>query len=220
MLRFKNDLKHIKKLEGVEDVKINHLPQLYRCDLEFAKAQGNEQLNRILDQISIESSEFKYVSIDTRSHMLMTGMYPCIPGWHCDDFYRTESLGNQPDLEAVHEYAPAIHYLIVLGDNSRTEFVKHDTVFFDSMREIYRKIGAGEPIYKYIDQELDKDKFESVFVEPGHLYSFGPTALHRGSPATHNGWRYFIRVTLSNHREPKNEIRYQTQVYTNGRVSW
>lgn len=219
MLTFKSDLKHIAKLEVPSDLAINRLPQLYRCDFEFARAQGSEALNKILAQFPTKS-EFKYVSIDTRSHMLMAGMFPCIPGWHADDFFRTEELGNQPDLDSVHGEAPSIHYMAVLGDCSRTEFVTYDVSFFRSMKDIYTMIGHGQPIYKYVDQELDKDKFETTLVEPNNIYSFGPTALHRGSAATHNGWRYFIRVTYSNHREPKNEVRYQTQVYTDGRVSW
>lgn len=218
MMTLKSDLKHIKKLEHTDNIGISHLPQLYRCSLEFAKQQCNDQLNKLLDQIPAHP-EYKHVSIDSRSHMLMKGMYPCIPGWHCDDFYRTAEYNDQPDLDNVDAEAPALHYLIVLGDCSRTEFVKHDVAFFKSLKEIYTQIGA-DPLYKYIDEELDKDKFESILVEPNHLYTFGPTALHKGSAATHNGWRCFIRVTFSNHREPKNELRYQTQVYTDGRVSW
>jgi hypothetical protein len=216
-LLLKSDLQLVKRLE-IGDVNINHLPQLYRSTLEFAKEQGNQSLNSILDQIPVRT-DFRYASIDTRSHMLMKDMYPCIPGWHCDDFYRTAEFGDQPDLENVDQVAPAVHYLIVLGDNSRTEFLKEDVALDLSLKEIYKEIGK-EPLYKYVDEQVDLKNLSTIFVESNTIYSFGPTALHRGSPATHNGWRYFIRVTYSNHRFPKNEIRYQTQVYTNGKVSW
>lgn len=215
---FKSDLKSVGKV-NVDGLKVSHLPQLYRCDLEFAKAQGNEELNRLLDAFKL-TGRFKYVSIDTRSHMLMQGMYPCIPGWHCDDFYRTDDLGQQPDLEKVNEAAPAIHHMLIIGDCSRTEFTTEDIVF-PSTKEVQAIQGKDAPVYLWYDRQLDSDHSKHTeFVEPGNIYTFGPTAFHRGTAATHNGWRYFIRITESNHRQPKNEIRYQTQVYTNGRVSW
>ena len=40
-------------------------------------------------------TEGKNIVIDTRTNMLMEGMYPSIPGWHCDDNIRGEN--GQPD---------------------------------------------------------------------------------------------------------------------------
>jgi len=216
-MQFVNDLKKTVKFEG--EVQISKLPQLYRCSIEFAKLQDNAELNRILALVPL-TGKYKYVSIDSRSHMLMKGMFPCIPGWHCDDFYRPEYANGQPDLEGVNEAAPAIHHLLVLGDCSRTEFLADDSVVLPSPQEIIAKHGSEDPIYLHYDQLIEKLNPKTILVEPNQFYTFGPTAFHRGSGATHNGWRYFLRVTESNHRQPKNELRYQTQVYTNGRVSW
>lgn len=218
MITCKSDLKFIKKLD-LGKVEINKLPQLYRADMEFARSLGNAELNQILDEFKI-SGKYKHVSIDTRSHMLMTGMYPCIPGWHCDDFYRTDELNQQPDLANVDDAAPAIHHLLVLGDCSRTEFIKED-IYIPPVEIIQQAVGTNAPIYKWCDELIDGMQFKTrIKVDPGSIYTFGPTAFHRGTAATHNGWRCFIRITESNHRYPKNEIRYQTQVYTDGRVSW
>jgi hypothetical protein len=219
MIKCESDIKLVKDLSGVDNIVINKLPQLYRCSFEFAREQGSDQLNAILDQFPIPAG-YKYASIDTRSHMLMKDMYPCIPGWHCDDFYRTAELHQQPDLENVHKVAPAIHYMAILGDCSLTEFMVDD-VYVPPTEVIQKAIGDGEPIYKWCDETIDSMYWKRrMQVEPGKIYSFGPTAFHRGMAATHNGWRYFIRISFSNHREPKNEVRYQTQVYTNGRVGW
>lgn len=218
-MNFRSDLKFCKALpKELTDVKISRLPQLYRASMEFAEAQNNPELNALLKQFNI-TGEFKYISIDSRSHMLMTGMYPCIPGWHCDDFYRIQELGGQPDLQNVHEVAPAIHHLLVLGDNSRTEFLAND-IELPSTELVQAEHGKDAPVYLHYDKMILDGNEKSRLVEPGKIYTFGPTAFHRGSAATHNGWRYFIRITESNHREPKNEIRYQTQVYTDSRVSW
>ncbi len=218
-MKFKSDLKLIKRCD-VGQVQINKLPQLYRASMEFAQAQGNPELNRLLEMFNI-TGKYKYVSIDTRSHMLMKGMFPCIPGWHCDDFYRpdTYELHGQPDLENVDTNAPAIHHLMVLGDCSRTEFLLEDAEFPDT-KDLHREFGTEHPVYYHYDRMLEESKPATIHVEPNAIYTFGPTAFHRGQDAQHNGWRCFIRVTESNHRSPKDEVRYQTQVYSNGRVSW
>lgn len=214
---FNTDLKKISKLEGLEKVSIKDLPQLYRADLEFAKGK-HPAIDLILKSVP-NHPEFQHVSIDSRSHMLMKEMYPCIPGWHCDDFYRrSEEISaenNQPKLDLIMKEAPAIHYLIVLGDCSKTEFPVTDLDL--THPDLLPK---DNPMYFYYDEEIDNRNIQIQEVEPSTLYSFGPLCFHRGQAATKNGWRYFMRITFSNHRIPKNELRYQTQVYTKNRVSW
>jgi hypothetical protein len=214
-MQFKADLNFLEEVRSIPEQK--GLPQLYRADLEFAKSKGDTAFNALIEQIEalFAGDGFEHTSIDTRTHMLMEGMYPCIPGWHCDDFYRPN--GGQPDLENVEKEAPQKHYLIVLGDCSLTEFIKPgNTTFAPSPKELPK----DNPCYFYYDKMFEEDKFDTVFVEPNKIYSFGPLAFHRGSPATKNGFRTFIRLTRSNHRKPKNELRYQSNVYIAGRVSW
>lgn len=210
---FKSDLTLLGNLEVVPDQK--NFPQLFRADIEFAKKQGHEQFNVVLSQLEhlFKDDGFKYTSIDSRTHMLMRGMYPCIPGWHCDDFYRP--TGGQPDLANVEEMAPQKHYLIVLGDCSRTEFLVRDLALLAP-----EHLPQDKPSYFYYDEALEKEPEPTIFVEPNKIYTFGPTAFHRGSPASENGWRTFIRLTRSNHYDPKNELRYQSNVYLKDRISW
>lgn len=211
-MTFPTDLRELAKIEGLSNVSIKDLPQLYRADLEFASGKS-EALDLILRSIP-KHPEFQYVSIDSRSHMLMKDMYPCIPGWHCDDFYRA-TKDHQPSLETVLDAAPAVHYILILGDNSRTEFPVGDLVLPDPS-----SLSTDKPLYLHYDEIIDERNIEIKELEPETLYSFGPLCFHRGQAATKNGWRFFMRVTFSNHREPKNEVRYQTQVYTKQRVSW
>lgn len=220
---FKKTIKPVAQLFLRDIPPISQMPQLYRADWEFFLKQGRglECGGGLIQQLVLvtkeASEQFKYVSIDSRSHMLMTGMYPCIPGWHCDDFYRPIE-GGQPDLENVLEKAPQRHFMFILGNNSRTEFVDED-LELPSPREV-SNIGGEKPFYYYCDSAIEQIPPKTIFLEPNHLYEFGPLDFHRGSGATEPGWRYFMRITFSNHREPKNETRYQTQVYTKGRVSW
>lgn len=183
--------------------------------MEFARKQGNEKFNIVLAQLErlFKGDGFKYTSIDSRTHMLMKGMYPCIPGWHCDDFYRPTN--GQPDLENVENMAPQKHYLVIMGEYSLTEFLCGH-ISLPTPEELPK----DNPAYFYYDEMIDKRLENTKFVEQNHIYSFGPTAFHRGSPAISNGWRTFIRLTRSNHYDPKNELRYQSNVYVKDRISW
>src|SRR5581483_8995915 len=117
-VKFKSDLTFLEDVKYIPDQK--GLPQLYRADEKFAKEEASPFFRALIDQIAAlyAGDGFKFTSIDTRTHMLMKGMYPCIPGWHCDDFYRPD--GGQPDLENVEKEAPQKHYIVVLGDCSMT----------------------------------------------------------------------------------------------------
>lgn len=210
---FKSDVKELATAIVIPDHK--EVPQLYRASLEFAKEQGGERFRKLMDQFAelFKDDGYKYTSIDTRTHMLMTGMYPCIPGWHCDDFYRPG--GGQPDLVNVEKEASQVHYLICIGDCSLTEFAVED-LELPSPHEL----PTEKPMYFYYDKALEEKPFFSMNVKENTIYSFGPLAFHRGQAATKNGWRTFIRVTRSNHRDNKNEIRYQSNVYIRGDISW
>lgn len=213
---FKSDLKEIVPLILVPDHK--EVPQFYRADMEFAREQckNSQAMQLLLNQIELITvgDGFTCTSIDARTHMLMKGMYPCIPGWHCDDFYRPG--GGQPDFVNLEKEAPQQHYLICLGNVSLTEFTSED------LRLVHpAELPKDKPMYLYYDRALEAQKdLKTVFVKENTIYSFGPLAFHRGSPASDNGWRTFIRVTRSNHRTAKNEIRYQSNVYIKGDISW
>ncbi len=214
---FKSDLQFIKQTAIPPDFDVRKLPQLFRSDGEFIRSMRSELLDYLVDQLP-SHPEYKYLSTDSRTHMLFTDVYPNIPGWHCDDFYRTPETNNQPDLENLTEQANCIHYMLLIGDSSRTEFLKND-LELPTTREILAT-GTQRPIYYHYDELIEKEPRETVHLDDRALYSFGPLCFHRGQGAVKNGWRYFIRFTFSNHYEPLNELRYQTQVYARERVSW
>jgi hypothetical protein len=214
---FKSDVKKIQTLPIPHDFDVRKLPQLFRCGPEFIKDLRNEMLDFIIAQTP-KHPEFKYLSVDSRTHMLFTDVYPNIPGWHCDDFYRTSETKDQPDLENLETEANSVHYMLLIGDASLTEFLVDD-IELPSTREVLSR-GGDKPIYYYYDQLIEARTPPTMNLEDRTLYRFGPHSFHRGQPAVKNGWRYFIRLTYSNHYEPQNELRYQTQVYTRERVSW
>lgn len=205
MLTFNTGLKFGKRYHTLPTgTSLKNLPQVYRGDLQFTRLlRGFDKgWQRLLDILEDEmTGGFDHVSIDTRAHMLQPGWYPCIPGWHCDDFYRPN---GQPDLEQVPYQR---HIMVVLGASSLPEFITEPL----TMHPVHTKV------YEHYNSKLEQlDELEGLKkeqVEPGRVIVFGPRDFHRGLPATEAGWRYFIRLTQSNHREPTNELRTQTQVY-------
>lgn len=182
-----------------------NVTQFYRASAEFVRERGGDFFRGLLSVLDLSGG--RYVSIDSRVSMLMPNWYPCIPGWHCDDFYRPE---GQPALERL---LPIKHYCLVLGaDVSSTEFL-WQPADLPSPTEIYEACDSDRPLYSYYNEMIEAREFKTRRLRSGEVLQFSGLDFHRGLPAEHAGWRAFIRVSVSDHREPKDEIRTQSQVY-------
>lgn len=186
---------------------IRTLPMFFRADLEMVRRQGGPFLRHALERLPL-SGRFKYLSIDTRTHMLMPKWYACIPGWHCDDFHRGPD--GQPDLENVAAKAPMMHHSVVFGNTAFTEYAV-EPLDLPAPRELPNP--EDRPLYSLYHQLIEKRQPAVRAVQSGEVVTFGPLVFHRGVPATRAAWRYFLRATESDHWHPVNEIRTQTQVY-------
>jgi len=186
-----------------DENEIRQLPQFFRADADMAWRLGGPRVRRVLQDANF-LARWKYISIDSRVHMLMPGMYPCIPGWHCDDFYRPE---REPELRKLTSNAPSEHAAIVFGKVART-------VYLTSVLDWTPQWSYGEHLYGVAHDFIEalKDKTARAVLN-GELVWFSPLTWHQGAPAADQGWRFFMRITGSNHWEPKNELRTQTQVY-------
>lgn len=181
------------------------LTQFYRASAEFASERGGDFFRNLLSILDLSGG--RYVSIDSRVSMLMPGWYPCIPGWHCDDFFRPD---GQPALERL---LPINHYCLVLGaEVSTTEFV-WQPIDLPSPTEIYEACDSDRPLYAHYNELIESRRFATRRLKSGEVLRFTGLDFHRGLPAEKSGWRAFIRITVSDHREPKDEIRTQSQVY-------
>lgn len=183
-----------------EDVR--QMVPLYRADMDFARSFGGAALQPFLDQY--KPIGLRYISIDVKVHMLKPGWFPCIPGWHLDDFWRP--TGGQPVLNELDEHGSQ-HTMVVFGDSSLTEFL-HGPVTLEAP-----PAGFTGNVYGWYNEIIEAKKLPRFSVEEGVVHSFTHNDFHRGVAATKSGWRAFIRLTESDHREPKNEIRSQANVY-------
>jgi len=186
--------------------KIKNEPMFFNAGPDFVYRNAGPLTRAFLEGLSDEFLNSPDLVIDSRTHMLMPGWYPCIPGWHHDDVPRERSDGqpeyNNPSYKSKHALA-------VYGDCSITEFALGSAEFED--------VPLGEKYYKVWNDVVDKmvhDKvLESLFIPSEQVIYFDWHSWHRGSPATKDGWRTFIRASIQTGRKPTNEIRNQTQVY-------
>lgn len=212
-MRFQNNVIVSPGIPNEGDDVIRRLPQFFRADAEYVYRLGGSVYRAILDAAPLRKRR-RFISIDSRVHMLMPGFYPCIPGWHCDDFLRTEPAPGQPRLRDIYERPEleAEHHAILMGKTAATEYacapfalpgwiVSGPAVYADADREIQ----------SHADERLGRE--ETLFAPFGSFVSFGALVWHRGTEAKEHAWRLFVRITESDHWQPRNEIRTQVQVY-------
>ena len=179
-------------------------PMLFSCDRHQSAKMGGPLTNAFLDRMPVGWDE---CVIDSRVHMLMEGWFPCIPGWHLDDVPRTR-IDGQPDH--VNPEYHAEHLMCIVGDCSKTMFINGDVMLED--------VPAGDgTIYEIwhseIEAMIERGELSATACSTNNLIQFDWQTFHRGSAATHGGWRWFIRATRNTKRIVTNELRRQVQVY-------
>jgi hypothetical protein len=214
---FRNNPKHVAHFHNtasLTDDTIKRVPQCYRYDAQEALKLDNPILNQFIDHclrdMKDSTNTWKYTPLDTRVHMLKPGMLPCIGGWHCDDFYRDQF--GQPVLTDIKVKCPQVHYICTIGETALPEFINSPTTLDIKLATVYKSMNE--------QVEKNKDNLRIWTPVSGEVIKIGPDDIHRGVLATDSAWRVFMRLTFSNHRFPKNEIRTQTQVYLTNMNGW
>ena len=159
----------------------------------------------------------KYITVDTKVHMLMPGWIPSIPGWHTDGVPRgllNDPAGyGKPNLAAqLTESSPRFHTYI-FGAESLPSFITEQVELdFDESANLYEQmnIQINKTSLKCIEHPLDQ------------WLSWDWWNIHTANPAINRGWRLLIRVTESDVVKPRtsNYIRTQNQVYIPNNFGW
>lgn len=188
----------------------NQITMIHQGSLFFSGLHGGE-LTKSLTRELMEIPEFQYdleqapgyeVVIDTRINMLMEGMYPSIPGWHGDWVKRGDD--GQPMIPDGID-PNSRHWMILLGDDnseiSSTEFLASTLNVEVDPERVWSSV-----------HEAVTPKHRRMKVPTGKWITFGSGAIHRATPATRNGWRFFFRASIIP-VQPKNVIRRHVQSY-------
>ena len=188
-------------------------PCLFSCSEEGAALQGG-----LLTKIALKHIQAAFIHdiykakqeglsaiIDVRVQRLMTGMYPSIPGWHCDAVPRCNYHG-QPRFDLINP--AAFHVALTLSSEpfgvSNTEYV------VDPIRP---KLYDNEHVYKDLHEQVEKigpivqTMADNVFVK------FTPKTIHRATPTRRRGWRMFMRFSMYHKPPIVNGVSGQQQVY-------
>jgi hypothetical protein len=204
MITFDSGFSVEAKLPRFLEQDVKNEPMIFSGDYEFSMTHGGPITRAFLSRLPN-----RYCLIDSRTHMLMPGWYPCIPGWHLDDVPRTRPDG-QPDH--LHPAYKAYNIMAIVGDASVTEFITGQLALED--------IGFYEgAVYGKWNAEINRRLAEPgctialTKVPESTMVTMPFGSFHRGSPATKNGWRFFIRANFNTARKASNEIRNQVQVY-------
>lgn len=219
---FTHTVGHVRPFSQTE---VKNEPMLFNCDYAAAYTLGGVITKVFLTGLPMAWQD-SAIAVDSKVHMLMPGMLPCIGGWHHDNIPRTR-VDNQPNYDSDQIRSEHI-MMLVGGEICATEFalghIKLD------------EIPIGKTVYQEWDNEIE------TAIALGHLFkfaipsnslvAFNDHTWHRGVPATGKGWRFFIRAsryfnadgspTTPNAFKPiTNEQRHQVQIYTpqNG-IGW
>lgn len=160
----------------------------------------------------------EFWSIDTRVHMLMEGMYPCIPGWHHDDVQRTRDDG-QPNYD---DELRCEHAIFLLNAHVAPTAFAIGTAGVKPWRGQGSMYGQW---HEEIEQHISNGFLEKVECPDSQWVYFDDRTWHTGvqSPVKF-GHRLFIRIGMHYrmvdgqkvYEQPPsraNEIRRNAQVY-------
>lgn len=184
---------------------------LYSASLSFAASYGGPLTKAALGVLEKQGvlgmdvpPGFQWV-IDTRTHMLMPGQFPAIPGWHCDGVPR-EGYESQPNVHKLNEdvYHAVVHVSTDEQGVSDTEFINSAVSVVVNSERVWKSVHGGVSAIKELGITRPGD---------GQVILFNMPTIHRATPAERRGWRWWMRASMY-YNKPINQIRRHVQVYT------
>lgn len=177
--------------------------------IEWSLRNGSHLVRKMLESVetvrgSYEPPDGHYLVVDARVQRLMPGMYPSIPGWHCDAVPRSD-YHAQPDLLAVRD--DVRHFAMTLSTGpsvSECEFVTEPIAVL---------LNEQDAIWKQVHRGVERYQPKTTHLRDGDVATFTQTSIHRASPARVRGWRIFLRVATMQHPALHLGTAHQQQVY-------
>jgi hypothetical protein len=200
---------------------------LRQVSLEDAMRYGGSITRNAIGAMKFHGDR-RNIIVDTKVHFLMPGMCPAIPGWHTDGVPRGIELNpasnGKPVLSAQEQgliTAPRYH-LLVTGNHCPTRFINEPMEI--SGMEL---VGSG-PLYTnmthIVDKRIAEGGVETADSPDSTVLEWDWWNIHTAQQATARGWRYLIRVTETDHIEPRTNpadfIRTQNNVYAPMDFGW
>lgn len=226
MLFNRNSVKVGDSIPAPSQDAIENTLNLRQVSLEDAARYGGSITRQALGVMNFHGDR-KNIIVDTKVHFLLPGMCPSIPGWHNDGVPRGAELDpagkGTPRFYAMeHNLVSEPHYhLLVTGTHCPTLFLKGKI-------ELVGLDDAGRDAYAEMTRQVNSDikgGFNETFESPDStVLEWDWWTVHTAQKATGRGWRYLIRVTETDHIEPRTNpadfIRTQNNVYAPMEYGW
>lgn len=194
---------------------------LVRASLPDAALYGGSVVREALDSLNL-GGKHNYVTVDVKTHYLLNGMIPAIPGWHTDGVPRSHYGGPrgplEPDMRRQEGYHSPKFHLVFIGAESPTQFLEDRNVELECENN-------SANLYATVDVSVRERKDLRIWDLPQCVwYSWDWWELHRATPCQGQGYRVLIRVTESDFVKPEQDlnkmIRAQQNVYIQGSYGW
>lgn len=204
------------KIEKPSQDDIKNAQGLWNASFDDAFRFGGDVTRAALQAMNLRGDK-KHIVVDVKTHMLMPGMIPAIPGWHTDGVPRGgKSLSPASGAPHIHMQegteSPRYHLLVVGGD-CPTKFIASRNI--NLVTENLPNLYAG--ISSQVCEMDNKGLLDTYEAPDGQVVEWDWWELHTAQQARAAGWRYLIRVTETDYLEPQKDLRLvlrnQQQVY-------
>lgn len=204
------------KIEKPSQDDIKNTQGLWNASFDDAFRFGGDVTRAALQAMNLRGDK-KHIVVDVKTHMLMPGMIPAIPGWHTDGVPRGgKSLSPAAGAPHIHMQigsdSPRYHLLVVGGD-CPTKFIASRNI--NLVTENLPNLYAG--ISSQVCEMDNKGLLDTYDAPDGQVVEWDWWELHTAQQARAPGWRYLIRVTETDYLEPQKDLRLvlrnQQQVY-------
>lgn len=204
------------KIEKPSQDDIKNTQGLWNASFDDAFRFGGDVTRAALQAMNIRGDK-KHIVVDVKTHMLMPGMIPAIPGWHTDGVPRGgKSLSPASGAPHIHMQegaeSPRYHLLVVGGD-CPTKFIasRNISLVTENLLNLYAGISSQ------VCEMDEKGLLDTYDAPDGQVVEWDWWELHTAQKARAPGWRYLIRVTETDYLEPQKDLRLvlrnQQQVY-------
>lgn len=196
---------------------IKNTQGLWNASYDDAFRFGGDLTRAALQAIQLVGDR-KHVVVDVKTHMLMPGMIPAIPGWHTDGVPRGGSMSpakGAPIIDMQEGSVSPRYHLLVVGGDCPTKFIKNRGFSFpvptNGQGNLYQEMSTR--VQKYVEAG-----YLEVYDAPnGQVVIWDWWEIHTAQQARAPGWRYLIRVTETDYLAPEKDLRLvlrnQQQVY-------
>lgn len=201
------------KIDKPSQDEIKNTQGLWNASFEDAIRFGGDLTRSALQAMNIRGDR-KHIVVDVKTHMLMPGMIPAIPGWHTDGVPRGGSMSpakGEANIQMQEGAESPRYHLLVVGGDCPTSFLKN--------RQVSISIGQGN-LYEQVSHQVISGLdcvLEAYDAPDAQVIEWDWWELHTAQPARAPGWRYLIRVTETDYLEPQKDLRQvlrnQQQVY-------